>query len=208
MRLALTLALGLSLAAAPAPRQDKPDGKKAPPSMADMMPKPGPEMAKLKGLMGTWNVDETMETSPMGPGGKGHGVGHVTAGPGGLSVLIDYRSIGGHMKGFKGHGVMAWDADAKMYKQSWTDNMAPTLMMSTGNWDGDKLIMNTEGTLMGKPFKGRDTFSDFTKDGFTLTSDMSMDGSPMAKAMTLVHRHPKPAEAKPDAAKPEEKKKN
>ena len=201
MRLALTLALGLSLAAAPAPRQDKKEGKKAAPSMADMMNKPGPEAAKLKGMVGTWNVQETMETSPMGPGGKGHGVSHVSSGPGGLSILIDYRSTSGHMKGYKGHGVVAWDGEAKAYKQIWTDNMAPKIMLSTGNWEGGALIMNSEGTMMGKPFKAHDTLAGIGTDTWTLVSEMSIDGSPMAKAMTLVHKRVKAAEKKEEAKK-------
>ena len=142
----------------------------------------------------------------MGPGGKGHGINHITYGPGGLSILIDYKSSAGYMKGFKGHGVLAWDGEAKMYKQAWTDNMAPMIMMSTGSWDGDKFIMNSEGTLMGKAMKGRDTFTGLGEDGFTMTSEMSMDGSPMAKFFTLVHKRAKAAEKKADAAKPEEKK--
>ena len=197
MRLTLFLALGLALAATPLPAKDKSDDKKAPPpTMADMMPKPGPEMAKIKGMVGTWSVEETMETSPMGPGGKGHGISHVSSGPGGLSILIDYRSIGGHMKGYKGHGAVAWDAEAKAYKQIWTDNMMAMIMVSTGAWEDDKLVMNSEGTMMGKPFKGRDTMSGFGTDTVTMVSEMSMDGSPMAKAMTLVHKRVKAAEKK------------
>ncbi len=206
MRLALFLALGLAVTAAPLPAQDKTDDKKAPPTMAEMMPKPGPEMVKLKGMVGAWNVAETIETSPMGPGGKGHGVSHVTLGPGGLSILIDYRSNAGHMKGYKGHGVVAWDAGAKTYKQAWTDNMAPMIMVSTGTWEGDKLIMNSEGTLMGKPFKGHDTMTGVGTDTMTLVSEMSLDGSPMAKVMTLVHKRAKAAEAKPAEKKEEAKK--
>ncbi len=206
MKLTLTLALGLSLVAAPAPRQDKPDHKKAAPSMADMMPKPGPEMAKIKGLVGNWNVEETMETSPMGPGGKGHGISHVTSGPGGLSILIDYHSTGGHMKGFKGHGAMAWDVEIKAYKEIWTDNMAPMIMVQTGDWDGGKLVMSSEGTMMGKPFKGRDSFTGLGTDTVTMESEMSMDGSPMAKVMTLVHKRIKAEEKKAEVVKPEEKK--
>ena len=58
MRLTFLLALGLALVAAPLPAQDKATDKKAaPPSMAAMMPKPGPEMAKIKGMVGTWKVD-------------------------------------------------------------------------------------------------------------------------------------------------------
>jgi hypothetical protein len=207
MRPTLFPALGLALAAVPLSAQEKADDKKAPPpSMAAMMPKPGPEMAKLKAMVGTWNIEETMETSPMGPGGKGHGVSRVTSGPGGLSILIDYRSLGGHMKGYKGHGVVAWDGEAKAYKQIWTDNMAPMIMVSSGNWDGDNLILNSEGTMMGKPFKSRDTLSGLGTDTITMVSDMSMDGSPMAKVMTLVHKRAKAAEAKPVEKKEEAKK--
>lgn len=206
MRLALTLALGLSLAAAPAPKQDKQEEKKAPPSMAAMMPKPGPEMAKIKNMVGTWNVEEILEPSPMGPGGKGRGVSHVTLGPGGLSIIIDYHSTAGPMKGYKGHGVVAWDAEGKTYKQVWADNMAPMIMVSSGAWDGDKLVMNSEATMMGKPFKGHDTMTGVGTDTMTMESEMSMDGSPMAKVMTLVHKRAKAAEKKADAAKPEEKK--
>lgn len=198
MRLALTLALTLALPAlaqepAPAP------AKKAP-SMADMMPKPGPEMTRMKALTGTWDVEEIHEPGVFGPGGKGKGLSRVTWGPGGLSLLIDYRSTGGHMAGFRGHGVMAWDAPAKAYKQAWADNMMAALMVGTGSWEGEAFVMLSEGTVMGKSFKGKDTFSQFTKEGFTLTSEASIDGSPMAKMMTLVHRRASKGEGKPGAA--------
>lgn len=146
-------------------------------------------------MVGTWHVEETIEASPMGPAGKGQGTGRVTLGPGGLSMMIDYRSVAGHMKGFQGLGVLAWDEASKSYKQAWVDNMMPMMLVGTGHWEGEKFIMESEGTMMGKPFKGRDEFTGFSKDGFTLTSFMSMDGSPMAKVMTLVHRHAKAAKA-------------
>ena len=207
MRLTFFLAVGLVLAAAPLPAQGKADDKKVPPpSMAAMMPKPGPEMAKLKGMVGTWKVEETMETSPMGPGGKGEGTSRVSPGPGGLSILINYQSTSGHMKGYRGHGVVAWDAEAKAYKQAWTDNMAPMIMLSAGNWEGDKLIMNSEGTMMGKPFKSHDTLSGLGTDTMTMVTEMSMDGSPMAKVMTLVHKRVKATEEKPAEKKEETRK--
>ncbi|MDE3245345.1 MAG: DUF1579 family protein [Acidobacteriota bacterium] len=206
MRLALFLALGLAVAAVPLSAQDKADDKKAPPTMASMMNKPGPEAAKLKGMVGTWNVEETMEASPMGPAGKGRAISRVTLGPGGLSIIIDYRSIGGHMKGYRGHGVVAWDGEAKAYKQVWADNMAPMLMVSTGKWEGDKLVMDSEGTMMGKPFKAHDTLSGIGTDAFTLVSEMSMDGGPMAKMMTLAHKRAKAPEEKPAEKKEEVKK--
>lgn len=189
-----TLVLCLAIGPGALPAQEaKPEKPAAPPAME--MPKPGPEMAKLQAMVGTWNVEETHEPGFMGPGGKGHGVAHTRMGPGGLSFMVDYKSSGGPMKTFQGHGVVAWDADAKMYKQAWVDNMAPTLMTSTGNWQGDILVMDTEGTMMGKPFKSRDTFTHFGPNGFTITTEMSMDGGPLKKVMTLVHKRAK-AEAK------------
>lgn len=207
MRLTFFLALGLALAAIPLPAQEKADDKKAPqPTMAEMMPKPGPEATRLKGMVGTWNVEESMESSPMGPGGKGHGVSRISSGPGGLSIIIDYRSTGGHMKGYKGHGVVAWDAEAKAYKQVWTDNMAQMIMLSTGKWEGDKLLLNAEGTMMGKPFKSQDMLSGIGTDTITMVTEMSMDGSPMEKVMTLVHHRTKATVEQPAEKKQEIKK--
>jgi hypothetical protein len=193
MRRSLLLTAGLALGALSlAAQEGKPEAKAAP---AMPMPKPGPEMAKLKRMAGTWHVEESIEASPMGPAGHGHGTGKVVLGPGGLSLLIDYTSAAGHMKGYKGHGLVAWDGEAKAYKQAWADNMAPQLMLSSGNWDGDSLVMTAEGTMMGKPFKSRDTITFQKEGGYTIVTDFSLDGSPMAKMMTLVHTRLK-AEAK------------
>lgn len=194
MKILSSLVLCLALGPAPLSAQGaKPEKPTAPPAMS--MPKPGPEMARLQALVGTWNVEEIHEPGLMGPGGKGHGVAHTHLGPGGLSFMVDYKSSGGPMKAFHGHGVVAWDADTKQYKQAWVDNMAPTLMTSTGNWQGDNLVMDTVGTMMGKPFKSRDTFTGIGPNGFTITTEMSMGDEPMKKVMTLVHKRAK-AEAK------------
>ncbi len=197
MRTALILILALAL-----PAQDKAAKTETkPPSMADMMAKPGPEMARMKAMVGTWDVEEVIEASPMGPAGKGRGIGRVTLGPGGLSLMIDYQSKAGHMKGFHGNGVLAWDEPSQSYRQVWVDNMMAMLQVGKGRWEGDTFIMETEGTMMGKPYKSKDVFSDLGKDGFTLTSYMSLDGSPMAKTMTLKHRHPAKAAAGKDEKK-------
>jgi hypothetical protein len=189
MKPLLSLALCLVLGPITLSAQEAAEKPAAPPAM--VLPKPGPEMARLKALVGTWHVEETVEPSVMGPGGKGHGVAHTHMGPGGFSFMVDYKSAAGPMKGFHGQGVVAWDADAKLYRQAWVDSMAPALMTSTGSWQGDTLVMDTECTMMGKPFKSRDTFTGIGPNGFTITSEMSMDGSPMTKVMTLVHKRVK-----------------
>ena len=192
MTLRLALIAGLALGPLSLPGQDaKPD---ALPAMA--MPKPGPEMAKLAFMVGTWHVVDIHEPGFMGPGGKGHGTGTVSLGPGGLSLLIDYKAAAGPMKTYRGHGVTLWDGEAKVYKQVWVDNMAPMLMTSSGNWEGGTIVMNAEGMMMGKAFKSRDTISGMSKDGYTITTEMSLDGSPMNKVMTLVHTRVKASPAK------------
>lgn len=191
MRRTLVLALGLALGAASLGAQERKADAKAPAAPAMEWPKPGPEMARLKAMIGTWHVEDIHEPGFMGPGGKGHGTGQVKLGPGGLSLIIEYACAAGPMKGYRGHGIVAWDGEAKAYKQSWTDNMAPMLMQSAGNWAGDTLVMTTEGTMMGKAFKSRDTFTGIGADGYTITTEVAMEGGPMKKVMTLVHTRAK-----------------
>lgn len=182
-----TLILALGLCAFGLAAQDAAQAPAAPMKFAPT--KPGPEMAKLQPFVGTWSVEEIHEASPFGPAGKGRGMGHVTEGPGGLSLDIDYRSTAGFMKGYHGHAILGWDGESKSYKQTWIDNYAPMVMNATGSWDGDHFVTLTEGTMMGKPFKARDTFTIDGKKGFTIVSEMSMGDAPMQKMMTLVHRH-------------------
>ncbi|HZU52534.1 MAG TPA: DUF1579 family protein [Holophagaceae bacterium] len=151
------------------------------------MPKPGPEMAKLQPFIGSFRVNERHEAGFMGPAGVGAGFSHVSEGPGGFTLLVDYTTLSGAMHGMKGHAILGWDAEAKTYKQVWTDSMAPMMVMSTGGWEGETFVMNSEGTMMGKAYKERDTFSNIGAEGFTLTVEMSMEGGPFQKAMTLTH---------------------
>ncbi|MBS1767041.1 MAG: DUF1579 family protein [Acidobacteria bacterium] len=186
MRSVLLSALALSSFALAA--QQPAAAPAAPAAPAKMeAPKPGPEMAKLQDLIGNFRVDEHIEASAMGPASVGAGFSHVAQGPGGFSILIDYTTLSGAMHGLKGHGAMAWDDNAKTYKQSWVDSMSPTLTVSTGAWEGDTLVMHSEGSFMGKPYKEQDVFSGIGADGFTITISWSMDGGPMTKMMTLNH---------------------
>lgn len=126
----------------------------APPDLASMMPKPAAEMKVLTDMVGTWDVDEKMEASPMMPGGMvGKGVATYTAGPGGLSVMIDYKSS---TSPFRGHGVMTWDAIEKVYKTFWTDNMTAGGMVSTGKKEGNQYVYTYNLVMGGQTFPAKD----------------------------------------------------
>jgi len=100
----MCLALGFCMVAA---AQDKPKAsgkdtgkpteKKAEGQMSMPMSKPSPEMQKLsKMVVGTWNFTEKQEPSPWAPkGATGKGTAVFKNGPGGLSVIQDYKSSGG-----------------------------------------------------------------------------------------------------------------
>jgi len=104
-KIAMCLALGLCVATA---AQDKPKGfgkdmdkpmeKKAEGQMSMPMAKPAPEMQKLsKIVVGTWSTTEKHEPSPWAPkGATGKGTAVFKNGPGGLSVIEEYKSSSNH----------------------------------------------------------------------------------------------------------------
>ena len=148
------------------------------------MPKPGPEMKDLRDLVGTWTTDETYEVSPFMPtGGTGSGTTTTRLGPGGFSILIDTRSKNA-MGSFSGHGVIAWDADAKAYKFSWVDSMTPALVMETGHKEGGSIVFTGAMMMQGKKYQTKDVISDVTPGSYTLTS-YSNDGTGEKKSMTM-----------------------
>jgi hypothetical protein len=182
---ALTVA---ALALAPAAAQEKKDDAKA---QADAMaamasPKPSPEMERqAKLLVGTWKVAQKFEASEMGPASESTGVDTMKLGPGGLSIVSDYRSEGGAMGSFSGHGVTTWDEHEKVFKVFWVDSMTPGAMAMTGRWEGDSLVYTGEFTQMGKKYTMKQVMTDITPTSSTSTFDLSEEGGPMKRVMTF-----------------------
>ncbi len=176
-------------------------GKKAPEKeMAMPMPKPSPEMQKLSQmLVGTWSTAETFEVSEMMPkGGKGAGTAVIKNGPGGLSVVEDYRSHGG-MGAFSGHGVFWWDDKAQGYKSIWCDNATPngcSVANGLGKWEGGNLVFNDEQEMMGKKQAMKETL---VREGsaMTFTMESGDPGGAMKKVMTIKYKQAAPKAAAP-----------
>jgi hypothetical protein len=158
--------------------------KKSSAASSTPMPKPAPEMKELRDLIGTWATEDTFEPGPMMPsGGTATGTNTVRLGPGGFSVLMDQVSKSA-MGPFRGHGVMAWDPNEKVYKFAWADSMTPGIVTETGRKDGDRIVWTGEAMMMGKKVSIRDVVSDRTPTSYTLTSYMN-DGSGEKKTMTI-----------------------
>jgi hypothetical protein len=181
-RLTVVVAAGLLCFAA---AQEKPAAKKRPvgaPSMST--PRPAPEMKELRDIIGTWTSDETYEPSPWMPsGGTGAGTNIARLGPGGFTVLMEQRSKSA-TGSFRGHGVLTWDPNEKVYKFVWADSMTPGVIVETGRKDGDSIVYTGQTMMMGKKVSVKDVIADRTPTSYTLTSFMN-DGSGEKKTMTI-----------------------
>ncbi len=203
----MTFTLCASLAVA----QEKPAGKKAAGQSKQgkeaekkpggqgmpMMVKASPEIQKLiKMFAGTWTASQKIEPSEFMPGGSGTGTDTVKAGPGGNSLLSDYRSKSA-MGSFSGHGIIYWEPKRQVYSSVWCDSMSPEgcEVGATGKWEGSDLVFNSEGEMMGKKFQSKQVYTDIKPDSYTFYIDSSMDGGPMKRFLTITYTRKPSAKA-------------
>ena len=168
------------------------------------MAKPSPMMQKLSKMMiGTWSTSEKHEPSPWAPNGAtGKGTAVFKHGPGGLSLLEDYRSTSG-LGTFAGHGVIWWDDKAGGYKSTWCDSMTPAgCEVSNGlaKWEGDSLVGTNDTEMMGQKFTLKETWSDITPNSFTFSMDGGAPGGEMKHMMTI--KYTRTGATKTEAKKP------
>lgn len=151
------------------------------------MPKPGPEMEKYKWMIGKWSVSETHEKSEFGPGGPGKGTAVFSLGPGGFSHIMDYNATG-PMGKFSGRGVTAWDPETKSYRGAWVDSMSPGIWTMACREEGKDFVCSVEGAMDGKKMAMRSRAMNLSPAGWTEVMEMSVDGSPYQKAMTVEYK--------------------
>lgn len=211
-KMAMCLMLGLAIIAT---AQDKPKssgGAMSKPAekktdsgqMSMPMTKPSPEMQKLsKMVAGTWSAAEKHEPSPWAPkGATGKGTATFKNGPGGLSLVQDYKSSSS-MGSFAGHGVMWWDAQAGGFKGIWCDSMTPagcTVNKGLSKWEGDNLVGSDEMEMMGQKMAAKESWTDITPNAFTFVMDGGPPGGEMKRMMTI--KYTRVGAAKAEAKKP------
>lgn len=150
-------------------------------------PQPSPEMTKLIQMMsGTWTVSEKYEQSPMFPnGGSGKGTAKFWAGPGGMSLLEDYHSVGAIGK-FSGFGTTWWDPKAQSYRSVWCDSMTPNGCDGSGTskWDGETLAGMLESEMNGQKMVTKITYTTWTPNSFVMTMSTGPDANSLKDVMT------------------------
>jgi len=139
---ALTMVLGAAWLLG-ASAQEKPAADKKPAEAAMQMPTPGPEMDRLKFLVGNWDMTAEYLKSPMLPaGGKETGIYKAQLGPGGFSVIADF-DVDGPMGKEIGHEIFSWDSKQKAYIVFLVGNF-PGTVTGTSHWEGDNLVIETQ----------------------------------------------------------------
>jgi hypothetical protein len=142
-------------------------------------PKPSPEIEKLtKWMVGTWQTDENFAPAPefgMPNGGKGKGISTVKLGPGGFSLIDDYKSRN-VMGRFAGHGVTYWDPAEKVYKSFWIDSMSGKGETQSGKWEGNDLVFLGESDMGGKKVQTLGKMTNITPTSYTFKLSNSATG--------------------------------
>jgi hypothetical protein len=152
------------------PYQDK----KQPAEAAMQIPKPGPEMERLKFLIGSWDWNAEYEKTPMTPqGGKTNGWYKAQLGPGGFSIIADF-SENGPLGEEIGHEVLAWDPKQNTYTSVIVGNF-PGAVIGKSHWDGENLVTETEFTANGVTMHLRSMYTDI-KDKSTRMEESSQVG--------------------------------
>ena len=172
-------------------KDHKPAEKKeaAPAADQQAIPKPAAEEERIeKAFGGKWTVAGNTEASPAGPAEKASGTENCHKGPGGFSVLCDANMKFERMGPFVGHGVMYWDAENKNYTGTWCDNLGPCSSQGIGNWEGDKLVFNSEVKMNGQTAKMRQTYSDITPTSYTFLIEMGDQSGELKPWMTLNYK--------------------
>ena len=145
---------------------------------------PGPEMRKLEWMVGSWRVLEIHESTDWGPSGGGRGKQTVTMGPGGFSVLTDYRSQGPQGQ-ISGHGILAWDPEKRGYKFYLADSVTPGVMELDCLWKKQDLVCDGRALFLGVPIVVRWTMSEIAASSYTATFETSLDGGTYRPALKL-----------------------
>jgi hypothetical protein len=156
--------------------------------MGDMLPKPAPEIVNVLRTIGTWSAtikNEPSEWNPSGSTDKGTMV--MSKGPGGLSVIQDFRSKG-PMGPYQGHAIIYWDTVANKQSSVWCDNISGCVFGVT-KMDGDKkwsteMVQEFQGKKMKMVSHGTILDDNTMHEEFA----QSIDGGPMKKIMTMDYK--------------------
>lgn len=146
---------------------------------------PGPPVQKL--MLGTWSIHvQYQPTQDLPKGDLGIGEEKWYAGPGGLSLVEEYREK--NRKGeISGLGVAWWDDKIAGIRVLWCENSNPSGCSLPGiaRWEGNSLVLNGDQEIAGKKFKFREVFSDISSKSFKQTLSLGETEAELKPSVTI-----------------------
>jgi hypothetical protein len=169
---------------AKAATQDKPQEKSQKQEQPSMLPAPGPEMDKMKFLVGLWDYNGEYKKTAMVPdGGKESGWYKAQPGPGGFSLIADF-DVDGPMGKEIGHELIAWDPGEKAYKVYIAGNSFPGVVAGTGRWEGADFVITSEFNYGGTKFTLRSKYTDIRPGSVAIEEESKQGDGPFQMIFT------------------------
>lgn len=143
------------------------------------IPKPGPEMERIKFLVGTWETKGEYLKSKMVPNGaKADGWYKAQPGPGGFSLIADFEEDGPFGKEV-GHQVFSWDPQKNWYTVVTVGNF-PGAVVGHARWEGDNLVTEADVDTGGMKFSERSVYSNVKEKSVHIEESMKLGDAPFA----------------------------
>jgi hypothetical protein len=140
-------------------------------------PKPGPEMDRLKFLIGTWDMQgEYLKTPITGDGGKQTGWYKAQLGPGGFSIVADFEADSPLGKEI-GHELFAWDPSSSAYATATVGNF-PGVVTGKAQWEGDNLVTQLEFKMGDAVIHNRAVYSHIGEKTVHIEESYQMGDAP------------------------------
>lgn len=167
------------------PGQSKPNRQGNPFASIPHMKVPA-EMERLTSMAGVWDAKEHWEhVEGFAPGGEGTGTETITAGPGAMSLIFDYKATGGPFPMYTAHGMLSWELDLKAYRMAWAQPIWPGISIESGHFEGEDLILSYEIMEMGQKYIAKNIYSGLSPNSFRITSYLIDSEGTSTKTVTL-----------------------
>lgn len=146
-----------------------------------------PQMNRLaQTFLGNWTVSEDFARSRLSPrGGERKGTARFHLATGGTTLVEDYHSDGSAGK-LDFMAIIWWNQDRGIYEFFTCGNGGenPCRIRGTAHWEGDSFVNEYDETMREGRKRWTDTFSQITRQSFTLVAAMAVSGGKMQPMIT------------------------
>ncbi len=150
-------------------------------TLAQEMPKPGPEHKSLGYFAGKWSFDGEAKEGAMGPGGKIAFIETCELNEGGFALVCNAEGTN-PMGPTKSFSIMSYDTGQKAYTYHAVESNMPAFS-ATGKREGKTWHWMSEMKMGPETIKTRVTITETSPTTYTFKLEMSSDGTNWTTAM-------------------------